>query len=385
MHSKNCRFKDRYWDFESEGLVEFKCSEPAIKDDLCIFHHPEYWKENEKQVRERFYEKVETARRNRKKLVCRGYNLPSIEVTGEFKSPIYFSRTKFHGKASFSKTKFSREASFPHAEFSEEADFSHASFSGTADFFRAEFSGKAYFDFARFSDKAFFTRLRKGSSNDPVLYFQNVEFDKPELVMFDEFDFVNTSFLYTDVSKIDIGEKVSWGSDRRIFDERRADKWEFPPPYEVVATVYRRIRQNLESEMRHTEAGRFFVGEMECKRKNVKIKNSVLRWIRVNMLSALAWYKYMSNYGESYSRVLLWILLTPIVPAILTTLTQTLHPHQFVDRLLQNLQNYMFGFFQLKADNSIEFALKIMGLLLMGQLYISLRRQFERRYKSSET
>lgn len=382
MHSKKCKFKDRYWDFESDGFVEFKCSEPAIKDDFCVFHHPRYWKGHKKQVREKFYEKVEAARRNKKKLLCRGYNLPSIEVTGEFESPFYFSRVKFHGKVSFSKTKFSREVSFPHAEFSEEAVFSHVEFSGTADFFRAQFSRKAYFDFARFSEKAFFTRLRKDSNNnDPVLYFQNVEFNKPELVMFDQFNLANTSFLYTDVSKIDIGEKVSWGSDRRIFDERRADKWEFPPPYEVVATVYRRIRENLESKMRYTEAGRFFVGEMECKRKNVRIKNSVLRWIRVNILSALAWYKYMSNYGERYSRILLWIFLTPTVAAILTTLTQTLQSHQSISNLLQNLQNYLFALFQLKADKPIEFALKIIGLLLMGQLYISLRRQFERRYR----
>jgi hypothetical protein len=374
-------FKDRYWDFESDGFVEFKCSEQAKKDDFCIFHHSEYWKENEKLVRERFYEKVEAARRNKEKLVCRRYNLPSINVTEEFESSVYFSRTKFHGKANFSNTKFSRAAGFAHAEFSEDADFSHTSFSGTADFFHAKFSKEAKFERARFSESVFFTKLQKGSKDGPVLYFIDAKFEKPELVWFDEYDLGNTSFLYTDVGKINIGERVTWGSDRRIFDERRADRGEHGVHYGVVATVYRRLRQNLESKMRYTEAGRFFVGEMECKRKNVKIKNPVLRWIRTNILSALAWYKYMSKYGESYSRVILWIPLTPTVAALLKTVTETLHPHQFITNLLQNLQNYIFAFFQLKTDTPEELALRIISLLLMGQLYISLRRQFERRYK----
>jgi hypothetical protein len=223
--------------------------------------------------------------------------------------------------------------------------------------------------------------LRKGSKDEPTLSFFNVEFDKPEMAKFEGFSFANTSFLQAEVSKIDIGESMSWGSDRRIFDERRADMGSSSRTYDVVATVYRRLRQNLESKMRYTEAGRFFIGEMECKRKNVKIKNPILRWTRTNILSALAWYKYMSNYGESYSRVILWILLTPNAAALFAAVTQTSHPQQFITNLLQNIQNYLLAFFQLKTDNAIELALRIISLLLMGQLYISLRRQFERRYK----
>jgi len=381
MQSEKCMFKDRYWDFESEGFVTFKCSEPAIKDNLCVFHHPEYWKENEKQVRERFHEKVEAARRNKEKLVCRGYNLPSIEATGEFESSVYFSRTKFHGMANFSNARFCKVAGFPHAEFSENADFFHTTFSGVADFFGAQFSKEAKFERARFSESAFFTNLRKDSKEGPVLFFTDVNFEKPELVWFGQFDLANTSFLYTDVSKINIGETVTWGSDRRIFDERRADRAEHAVHYGIVATVYRRLRQNLESKMRYTDAGRFFIGEMECKRKSARVNNPVLRWIRTNIFSALAWYKYMSNYGESYRRVILWVLLAPAAVALLITVPQMSQPSEFITILLQNLQNCIYAFFQLKTDNPVELALRILSLLLMGQLYISLRRQFERRYK----
>jgi len=383
MQSEKCKFKHDglYWDFESEGFIAFKCSEPAIKNGLCIFHHPDYWKENEKQLRKDFLEKVKSVRKNGKKLLCIGYNFPSIKFEAEFKSAVYFSWAKFHGEANFSKSKFFREACFPYAEFFEKASFSNVHFSGVADFFSAKFFGRASFYRAKFSERALFTELRKGSKDEPALSFFDVKFDKPEMVKFDGFSFANTSFLQAEVGKIDIGENMSWGSDRKIYDERRADMRSPSRTYDVVATVYRRLRQNLESKMRYTEAGRFFIGEMECKRKNVKIKNPILRWIRTNILSALAWYKYMSNYGESYSRVILWILLTPIAAALFAAVTQTSHLQQFITNLLQNLQTYLLAFFQLKTDNAIELALRIISLLLMGQLYISLRRQFERRYK----
>jgi hypothetical protein len=380
MQSKKCKFEDRYWNWESHGHVSFKCSEPAVKDDLCMFHHPTYWKENEERVRERFYEKVEEARKQDKEFICRKYNLPSITVTGEFNNHVNFTTTTFHGKTNFSGTRFHKNACFPHAEFSEDADFSHTSFSGIADFFDARFSKSARFDSARFSEEAYFTKLRGGSDKRPTLFFISSRFDQPELVMIDGFDLANTSFLYTDVSRVNIGESIPWGSDRRAFDERRADDGE-GVRYEVVATVYRRLRQNLESRMRYSESGRFFVGEMECKRKNVKIKNHVLSWIRTNITSALAWYKYMSKYGESTSRVISWMLAVTIVPALLITLIQTPQLPQVGASFTLNLQNCVFAFFQLKSDTSIDFVMRLIGLLMVTQLYIALRRQFERRYR----
>jgi len=402
----NCKFRKEYWDAESDKSIEFECSEPAVKDGFCIFHHPEYWEENEKQVRKQFYKKIKAARQNPKRLLCIGYNLPSIQVKGEFRGPVDFKGTKFHGKTSFSGVKFSRDASFVHAEFLEEADFSHAAFCGLADFFIAKFTKKTSFNLAKFSEKAFFTKLartqkdvkgkikpsektsslaratslRRKSENNPLLFFLDVKFLKPELVRFDGFNLENTSFQYTDISKINFGERVTWGCDRRIFDERLADAGEPSVIYDVVANVYRGLRQNFESRMRYAEAGRFFIGEMECKRKDVKMKNHMMKWIRTNIFSALAWYKHMSKYGESYSRVILWILVTPILAAILTVIAEA-HMHQFIDSFLQSLQNYIMVFFQLRTSSFQELTLRLVGLLLMGQLYISLRRQFERRYR----
>ena len=205
-----------------------------------------------------------------------------------------------------------------------------------------------------------------------MIYFESVNFTLPELTVFDDFDLTNVSFVYTDISEIEIGERTRWKANKKLLDERRADHGEIP--YENVATVYRRLRQNFESRLRYSEAGRFFVAEMNVRRKNIRVKNRVFRWLRQNVFSALGWYGYFSSYGEDYFRILLWIISVPILAAFLTTIaaTQPLCIDQLRLSFQTNLQNYILAFFQLKTENMAQLAVRLLSLLLMGQLYIAL-------------
>jgi len=265
----------------------------------------------------------------------------------------------------------------------------------------ATFNKVASFRRATFFQEAIFRKLRNKRDSQyqdaPVLSFQSSIFVNPEKIRFDDFDLGNVSFVYTDVSRINLGERVRWETSKKPIDERSADEGEVP--YEVVATVYRRLRQNFDSKSRYVEGGRFFIAEMEVKRKNVKIKNRMLKWLRTNVFSALAWYKYFSNYGESYIRIILWAIFTPPLASFLTTLTTiplnlsqpitvSLDADLIIESLTQfftnfqeHLRNYVLAFFQLKTDNMKELTIRILSLLLLGQLYIALRRQFERKYK----
>lgn len=309
-------------------------------------------------------------------------------------SEAFFEETAFEGHANFFGTVFEKDASFAASCFNY-ADFERATFRGKAifmftEFQKAKFVGvefsKADFKGASFSESVQFISIFHVDKNlglkidDPLLLFQSVKLKIPEDANFDDFDVSNTSFCFTDITKATIGEKVRWKANKRLLDERLADLGEIP--YENVATVYHRIRQNLESRLRHVEAGRFFVAEMDIRRKNVKIENRWLKWLRTNIFSALAWYRYFSNYGESYQRLVVWIIATPILAAFLTALTSLPLSclAQFVANFQKDLGNYTFAFFQLKTDNLIELAIRILSLLFMGQLYIALRRQFERKY-----
>jgi hypothetical protein len=82
-------------------------------------------------------------------------------------------------------------------------------------------------------------------------------------------------------------------------------------PYEEVSlesamAVYRNLRENYEYRLRYDEAGKFFIKEMELKRKyrNVRSKNSNGFEVKENCrfrrnLSLTGIYYHFSNYGES--------------------------------------------------------------------------------------
>ncbi|MEM2972119.1 MAG: pentapeptide repeat-containing protein, partial [Candidatus Bathyarchaeia archaeon] len=167
-----------------------------------------------------------------------------------------FNETAYFRWATFKTADFSgatfKTAYFSGATFNETAYFSGATFNETAYFSGATFNETAYFRWATFDGEATFISLKEA----PTILFEGVSFKNPEKVVFDDFDLSNVSFVYTDISKVNFGERIRWDKNKKHIDERRADKGEVP--YEVVATVYRRLRQNLESKMRYTEAGRFF-------------------------------------------------------------------------------------------------------------------------------
>jgi uncharacterized protein YjbI with pentapeptide repeats len=327
-----------------------------------------------------------------------------------FNEKVCFLRATFNEKAHFRATfkranfiraTFNGNAYFSNAIFNEAVTFKEATFNKKADFSEAKIGRVAYFPHAVFNEVKFvdLKRGKKGilSTDGPVLIFRGATFNDPENTRFDQLDLSNISFVAADVSQIDIGENVRWDANKKFLDERLAERGEVS--YEKAGTVYRRLRQNLESKLRYAEAGKFFIAEMEVKRKNIRTKNKALKWLRTNILSVLAWYKYFCNYGEDHQRAILWVLLTPLVAALLATLFMTPLPYtrgflmdfqdyinhfnQFFINFQSFYRDYLFAFFQLKSDNFVELGLRIFSLLLMGQLYLAMRRQFERRSKGT--
>lgn len=162
MKCKYGREKEvEYFDFTENEYISFECDEDAKEDGYCIFHHPTYWERNKDEVKNEFMKKIENAIKNQEKLICIGYNLPEVNLTGyTFETDVCFDDTIFHEKADFVYTEFSKgvsfanvkfkEVNFKHAIFREEAYFPFAEFSKEANFSYAEFYGETIFDDAKF-------------------------------------------------------------------------------------------------------------------------------------------------------------------------------------------------------------------------------------------
>ncbi len=78
--------------------------------------------------------------------------------------------------------------------------------------------------------------------------------------------------------------------------------------YGLIAEIYQQLKKNYDDRMDYWAAGDFHYGEMEMKRLSSSHRNATLRWLHRN-LGLIAWYKYASEYGESYLLPVLWLVL----------------------------------------------------------------------------
>jgi hypothetical protein len=74
----------------------------------------------------------------------------------------------------------------------------------------------------------------------------------------------------------------------------------------LIAELYQQLKKNYDDRRDYWTAGDFHYGEMEMKRLSSGRENPLLRWFKAH-LGLVAWYKYASEYGESYVRPA-WIL-----------------------------------------------------------------------------
>ncbi len=221
----------------------------------------------------------------------------ALFMEATFQGRTEFSHALFKARADFGCTIFEDWASFYGATFGHETYFGDATFQGDADFWGAIFQ-----DTLRISAEA---HEKKGFLGE--VSFGSVEFFKPEKVIFQKVDLSRFRFLETDLRGVHFID-VNWNKEdnkgpNRVFDEvSPSDNADLPGVREfdhaLIAQLYRRLRANYEENLRYSEAGDFYIGEMEMTRK---AQTSIFKKL------PLLFYKAISNYGESYYRPLGWI------------------------------------------------------------------------------
>jgi len=161
----------------------------------------------------------------------------------------------------------------------------------------------------------------------------------------------------------------------------------FNPTAGMVAQAYRKLRQLYEDDKRYSEAGDFFVSEMEVKRNYHETmhekdtlkpkKRSFLDPIRV--LYTL--YFELSKYGESIFLPIIWSGLTLFLFSFINTIFCCPIKDQFFWYFLSNsFPNIVMAFFPFSEISTPFFLLiRIIGVILLTLLLIALKRHFERK------
>jgi uncharacterized protein YjbI with pentapeptide repeats len=370
-----------------------------------------------------------------------GYPIASF-MNAKFYGLAYFGGATFSNKvyAHFTEATFFNEAYFvARATFSNEAHFGGATFSNGADFREAKFSNKAYFTGAKFS------------SNERKIYFNYTIFEQPNEVAFAYNDLSNVSFHHSDITRIRFGNEIFWGGRDRLTiieeewlkekarrETRRVMHISQIISLEDVSSVYRNLRENYEFRLRYDDAGKFFIKEMELKRKyreapaisplkiklrswyrklkggndiplpNIKYVLIENGWPRRN-LSLTGLYYHLSNYGESILKptiigiitiglsTIFWLMQSDPTfrPSLSANNPSSSNISNFIwlskfgdaNHLLKSFERSFAGFIPLLPMGSeikvgiIDYIMKIVGgALTFGLLAIALRRKFERKY-----
>jgi uncharacterized protein YjbI with pentapeptide repeats len=319
-----------------------------------------------------------------------------------FKEKTFFMLSIFKGEADFGLASFSGVVYFVDTEFGDFADFSMSTFKRLADLWNVVFKGESTFEgtsfmgTANFMGSTFEAGLLINADSQHKKAFQeeidftSVKFLKPELVEFQKIDLSLVRFLETDMRGVHFID-VDWNKEKgegrnRVFDEVSPNPDNNMFDYALIAQLYRKLRANYEENLQYSEAGDFYIGEMEMRRK---AETSFFKKLPIIL------YKAISNYGESYYRPLCWILTILLLFPIFFMIAG-IQPvnHEQTTMTAEKIKDYptsfwysmsVFSFIREKKCTTINnwgdalfVTESILSPIMLAFLLLALRRRFKR-------
>ncbi len=336
--------------------------------------------------------------------------LSKADFSGVKFSKAYFNGTKFLGRTVFNLYTFSKSADFKKAIFSPDmlekcldpgnlisfrrvtfsepenvvfdgCDMRRVSFIHT-NIERVKFRNVEWGDFRIYDDRLFALKLSEKERKK----FIEEGAKKLRKVLNDEPDSKIKKLVLKIVEKIRSSEgKVELNSE--LIGKPREEKLEEIREYvekdedlteDNILSVYRDLRENYDYHLKYEVSGRFFVNEMELKKRSAgRVEKIVLEF-----------YKWLCHYGESYECALFWMGLTILIFFALRVVSNLdlffteQDPFLIFIALIEYFLISIATFFQLNPDSSLlTVAERLISIPILGSLYISLRRKLERRVR----
>lgn len=201
-----------------------------------------------------------------------------------------FEMATFGDRSSFKDATFGSDAYFGDVRFGSEINFVNAVFDDGVSFIWSVFTGSCVFAGTR--QRMMFTFKSKTLS---VTSFANAVFEQPENVAFRNVDFSRTALLHADVRDMEftnvVWPQVEGGNG--VYDEEKAAESDKEVPFDALARLYRRLKQNYEDQRDFGRGGDFHFREKEMIRQNRRETPAQDR-------AVLSIYRAVSGYGERY-------------------------------------------------------------------------------------
>ena len=215
-----------------------------------------------------------------------------------------FTFSKFLAGAIFFETRFSSFAEFGVSEFSKETKFHNSEFENEANFYECIAKSRALIIFD--GEEQSLQRMWKNGAD-----LKGFRIEKDAVVTFRKVSMSGVQLLESNISRMEFID-VKWPRTSRWHKRRTvADEIiEGEKDYNLIAQIYQGLQENYANWYRYLEAGDFFVGEQEMRRKG---KGKWGQYFSLNNT-----YRILSYYGQSMLLPLFWLLgVISIVPGLL--------------------------------------------------------------------
>ena len=173
-------------------------------------------------------------------------------------------------------------------------------------------------DQLRLTGDFIYRQFQGNPSLEPQLYFRAVDFSKMRSARFIRANLKKASLKDAVVDGVVFTDPM-WprsGGRKYVWDDEELTHNDAPGLRQLME-LYVRLKKNYESSRNYIDASDWFYREMECRRRLIAVKRDrVVRWLRQNIFSFTPLYRYISSYGENYTRPLWWIAGVLIVFAV---------------------------------------------------------------------
>jgi len=346
-----------------------------------------------------------------------------------FEGGAWFHDTKFEGMTSFDQTVFKERSLIK--PIPSEKEF------GLVSVTRSRFTQSIELDWSAFLQNPMLTLLRLGEcvcdSNSRLTLRGDMRYISLLSSDLSRAEFIDESWQAIDESL----EPVQTRGRRRVLEEHLLERLEkscsvFPDSFlgkfrgnqrelveddfdnvtsDRVVQLYRRLRENYERNKRYSEAGDFFVGEMEILRKYKTMQTAILpkaeKRTRIGEDTSvqrqttstdsidtprvekrpltdpyrllLELYRALAMYGESIKRPAIASFLSIVFFALARLLQiPSLSWGELLNALVMTVKESVFAFFQLGGASDIDRMERLMSPVILGVLFVALRRRLER-------
>jgi uncharacterized protein YjbI with pentapeptide repeats len=298
-----------------------------------------------------------------------------------FSGYAFFRDATFSGGAFFNGATFSGGANFGGAAFYV-ASFEGATFSGVAEFYRAKFSDVAKFVRATFSRGAIF----KNATFNYAIFKSAIFLDGAK---FADATFQGLSlFVNAKMKGVTSFENATFETEPPLFSGAKLHQgtvwrgitWPPPPKNTVEAgrflDAYACLKLEMNRLQKHEDELDFFALELQSRCVLLGPWRGLPIWL----------YGVLSDYGRSYARPFLWLLVVAAIGAVLLVFSDALPIEKSFDLSFANTFN-VFGFrkdfFDSHYIENLPAALKILaaiqtilGVILLFLFGLGVRNKF---------